>query len=428
MKEIVLEYQLGLAVRSWLSKTFKGKVAPAKIPNAYNYNTSFSEEEIAVAMEKMTTLDLKDANESTINQLAMFPNLKYLSLVSSGMSKLSQESIEKLAALPNLMDVSIKGYSSFTTFDISMFPKLESVILVNNQDLETIRNLSTDLFNIECYGNRKLKNIRDVAYTALEIAKNDGRAVIDVCYAPLIFKKMEQYSTQFNNEDQYLENSLVFGDVIHSYDQTGNLGDATELKHGFNQIKLLNEKVQKISAAIIKPTDTTEEKFSALYGWICKNIQYDFSALENPALRHTIGSLNIEGKKINITEGLAKGTNSFVNGILYGECVCEGYAKALHYMCNYHNIKTSLVHCEIHSEGKKPEYHAILRYDEPPVRFCDPTWDAGAYQRGDRSLKYFMRTEEEIGKTHSRLTTFKDVRQTNSNIDRESLTRRAFDC
>ena len=78
MEEIRLNYEVGKFVRQALSKKFKDKPAPPKIPNAYNYNETFSREEI----EAITALEIVDV-EIPLADLSKLPNLKQLSLKSS---------------------------------------------------------------------------------------------------------------------------------------------------------------------------------------------------------------------------------------------------------------------------------------------------------------------------------------------------------
>ena len=421
MKEIVLDFQLGCAVRSFLDKKFKGKQSPPKVPNAYNYNTSFSEEELA----EVTMLDVKNLDSISVEQLSKLPNLKYLSITTDKGQTLSDHDILFLSKLQNLAELSIKGYSGFKTIDVSKFKNLQSLIAVNNPDLETILNIPNYLDCFECFGNRKLKNFREVAYSALEIAENDGRVTIDVCYAPIIFKKIEQYKSLSTYAKEILPNSLSFGDVVLAHGKFAT--QSNELKHSFNQIKSLNDKVKKISEKVLRPQDSPEEKFSALYGWVCKNIKYDYDALKTNTRRHSIGTIKMGNKETQVYDGLSNGTNSFVNGFIYGECVCEGYAKALHYLCNYNDIKTSLVLCEIPRADQSIGLHSILQYDEGPVRLCDPTWDAGRVQRGDLSLPYFMLTEEEMSKDHKKIQPDKIVYSKNLNIDKQLLAKRVLE-
>ena len=90
MNSVDLDLKLGTAVRSFLDKKFKGKNAPPKVPNAYNYNQTFSQEEL----EAVTDLQLLDFQN--FSELSLFPNLKNLTISTSKNLELSEQDIETL--------------------------------------------------------------------------------------------------------------------------------------------------------------------------------------------------------------------------------------------------------------------------------------------------------------------------------------------
>lgn len=44
--------------------------------------------------------------------------------------------------------------------------------------------------------------------------------------------------------------------------------------------------------------------------------------------------------------------------------------------------------------------HSILYIDDFYRQYCDPCWDASRWQRGDKKLPFYLRTKEDISKTH----------------------------
>lgn len=417
MEEIRLNYELGKHVRAALTKEFKNKPAPPKVPNAYNYNESFSREEL----EAITSLEIVDG--AYISDLAKLPNLKQLCLKSSPTSSntLTEKDIKILQSLP-LEVLEIDGYNGLSTFDfIDFSAKLWSVSLTNCLDLTTVTNIPRDLSSFRCIGNHNLKNIYSIVSESLEALSSDISHIsnwdLDVIFAPEFFKQFDQKQKRFSQSDlDAITNTLQFGEEI-----TRRI-----YIHSFAQIKKLQDRVAEISQSIIPQDATDLEKFSILYKWICQNIKYDYAGLNSTSRRHTIDSFSLEGNKINLTSGEKCGTNNYLNGIMFSSCVCEGFSKTLQYMCAYNGLKTNLVLCHTGEDSNIKYDHSIMQYEDgPQTFFCDITWDAGRYQNGLKDFKYFMLSEEDMAKDHKTIKTLSNRNQktdkTISNDIKQSL-------
>ena len=102
---------------------------------------------------------------------------------------------------------------------------------------------------------------------------------------------------------------------------------------------------------------------------------------------------------------------------MYNSCVCEGYTRAMQYMLKLKGIKTANVDCiagkdNLHISDKdndnefivfnydsKSEFHSICRIDtDGGCYYCDPCWNAGLFQAGDKSFPYLLLTKEQISK------------------------------
>lgn len=404
MEEIRLNYEIGKFVRQALSKKFKDKPAPPKIPNAYNYNETFSKEEI----EAITSLEVFDV-EITLADLTKLPNLKQLSLKSSQNSSntLTEDNIKILQNLP-LEVLEIDGYNGLSTFDfIDYSEKLWSVSLTNCLDLTTIKNIPCDLSSFRCIGNHNLKNIYSIVGETLEAFASNITNIsdwdLDVSFAPELFKQLSQKQKRYTKSDlDVIAQTLKFGEEI----------SRRIYIHNFGQIKTLQDKVAKISQDIIPQNATDLEKFSILYKWICENIKYDYAGLESSYRRHKSESFVVEGKPMNLAIGEKFGTNNYLNGILFGTCVCEGFSKTLQYMSIYNGLKTNLVLCHA---GENPDIkydHSIMQYEDgAQTFFCDITWDASRYQKGLKDFKYFMLSEEDMSIDHKDIKTLSNRKQ-----------------
>lgn len=388
MNSIDLDLKLGTVVRRYLDKKFKDKNTPPKVPDAYNYNQTFSQEELA-AVTDLQLVDFQDFSE-----LSLFPNLKNLTISTSKTLKLSEQDLEVFKNITTLESLSINGYGGFKTIDCLDFsPKLYSLSLTNCPELEKVENLNANIDFFKCVGNYAIKNVQEIVFNTIHSRDFITDYVLDVSYAPAFFKRLKSLEGHIKPEAlELMKLNIRFGEEISS----------KIFVHDFNVVNAIHKKAEEISSKIISPQDDELTKFSNLYLWVCKNVQYDFDGLEHS---HRMASSN------GLTQGERMGTNNYLNGLLYGKCVCEGFSKTLQYLCAYNNIPTNLVLC--HAGSQHPENvfdHSILQYEEHgQARFCDITWDAMSYQRGQKDFKYFLLSEEEMSKDHKLITSTKPL-------------------
>ncbi len=112
------------------------------------------------------------------------------------------------------------------------------------------------------------------------------------------------------------------------------------------------------------------------------------------------------------------GANGAYNAFTYGTCVCEGYTRAMQYLLRLKGIKSHNVHCisgedKLHMSTDKQEnmykiydlpddgYHSIISIDDVDYLYDDPCWNAGRYQKGDKSMPWTLLTKEEISRDHT---------------------------
>lgn len=112
------------------------------------------------------------------------------------------------------------------------------------------------------------------------------------------------------------------------------------------------------------------------------------------------------------------GANGAYNAFIYGTCVCEGYTRAMQYLLTLKGIKSHNVHCisgedKLHMSTDKQDniykrydlpddgYHSIISIDDIDYLYDDPCWNAGRYQRGDKTMPWTLLTKEEISKDHT---------------------------
>lgn len=389
MNKINLDIQIGTVVRKYLDKKFKGKETPAKIPNAYNYNETFSEEEL----NAVTDLFLNDV--TNLSSLAMLPNLKNLTISTYNNLSLNEENQQILTKIPKLESLSINGYKGIESIDCFVFSeKLYSLSLTNCPDLKYVKNLNGNIDFFKCVGNYSVRNIQDIVFNTIINRDIVSDYVLDVSFAPVFFKNIKAFNKVLTPSSiEQMKLNIRFGEEISRQIHI----------HNYNVINKIQQKAAEISSQVISPKDDNMTKFSNLYLWVCKNVKYDFDGLNNPNRYATENGLS-QGEKL--------GTNNYINGFLLKKCVCEGFSKTLQYLCAYNNIPTSLVLCRAGNddEESKDFNHSILQVeDKGKALYCDITWDAMAYQRGEKDFRYFLLSEEEMGKDHKLITSNKPL-------------------
>ncbi len=392
MYSIDLPYSLGVQLRNILTKTFKGRTdAPAKVVNAYNYNETFSDAEMEWLFENVHSLSIDDPN-----QIKFLKGFKKLNSLSVRNAHFSDSDVDEIAKLGNLEFLNMDNVSGLQTFDVDKFPKLHTLSLTHCPDLKRIANLTPQIETFTCYSNFALQNIHEI--TRQTLAAVYDRACnykLDAIYAPKLFENMKTYP-QFKTFEQDLPLCVSFADEISS---------SFCINNTFNQMKDLQERIEDVSKKILSKGDSDQDKFVKIYGWICRNIKYDSEASSDKKHRQNSEEFELEGHKVMLA-GREFGANDCLSAIKSGKCVCEGFSKILQYFCLVNGIKTNLVTCYANGGA-----HSIIQYEDTKNQafYCDITWDAQNWQRGDRSLKWFMLSKEDMGKDHTKIVSNKPL-------------------
>ena len=407
--EIKININIGTQIRSQLTKMFKGKKAPPKVANAYNYNESFTQEELD-AIKTLVIYNIEDFKE-----LNLLPNLEDLSIISTNDKSISNETIENFGKLKNLKSLKIKGCRGFDTLNINdLSIRLQELEIISCHDLCEIIGLNKDIVTFTCVDNTNLRNKSDIALKSVRFASSTENYKLDITYAPIIFDYLSHKSEQAQKDLEYfLSLNLKFGEVLSRHE---------EKSYSFGMIKTINKKAQQISDENIKPNQNTTQKFASLYNWICKNVKYDHEAWKkykegDKLYHHSTGLRGAEGNEM--------GTNSSLNAFLINTCVCEGYSRALQYLCELNHIKSNIVNCHVPDEedlkdekNKTRINHAMILVNfGDKAYYCDPTWDADNYHRLKKKGKedefkfdFFFRSKEEMEQLdHSCITSYKDI-------------------
>jgi len=67
-------------------------------------------------------------------------------------------------------------------------------------------------------------------------------------------------------------------------------------------------------------------------------------------------------------------------------------------------------------------YHSIICIEDEMGLYCDPCWDASAYQRGNKSLPYCLLNKKEISKTHTLSFSERRIANEHITVSRNAIT------
>lgn len=132
------------------------------------------------------------------------------------------------------------------------------------------------------------------------------------------------------------------------------------------------------------------------------------------------------------------GANGAYNAFIYGTCVCEGYTRAMQYLLRLKGIKSHNVHCiagedKLHMSTDKQDdiykkydlpndgYHSIISIDDINYLYDDPCWNAGRYQKGNKSMPWTLLTKEEISKDHTLSFNERNINNNTLNVPRSAI-------
>lgn len=137
------------------------------------------------------------------------------------------------------------------------------------------------------------------------------------------------------------------------------------------------EKINEITRPILENSFNNIEKEKILYDYITQNVKYDNSATADYE------------------------NHSIVGPLLNNSSVCEGYAKALKYLCDAVGIPCIIISGSRNSPNDKYEPHAwnIVKINKKCYH-VDSTWDSIVNSDNSDFYDYFNVSDETIKKDH----------------------------
>ena len=388
-------------------------------------------------LELIEKLDFVNPARGEIAGIELLPNLRSLVIKSGGNTAYMQD--KNIASIDdkdsaciykckNLENLSIENQAKLSFIDVSQMKKLHSFSAKRNSRLEEISGLdqTTELWQLDCYGNESLIQISDLNRIIMQ-----NEELTDLNLDVLLFPDAMGFDIRSGEINQ--DTSKRFKDMNISWHEI--LSNGKSIKINNYQMMQMHKKACK---ALEDYVPKHCENCTAVIGieqYLAENVKYDYASLKT---NHS-HSYNLKNDDLPaIVTGPVGGANGAYNAFIYGTCVCEGYTRAMQYLLRLKGIKSHNVHC-ISGEDKLgmstdkqddmykiydlPDdgYHSIISIDDVYCLYDDPCWNAGRYQRGDKSMPWILLTKEEISRDHTLSFNERNIDNNTLNVPRNAI-------
>ncbi len=372
---ITLPWRFGGTIRDSINEYRKKNNLPepeeVKKLGPYRIRDTFLKEELGLVRELYI-------DESSLDYVDLFPNVT--SITFNGFGVKSEDFRNILAKYPNLENLTIKCQDNISALDLSNLKKLQKLELISNNRLGSVLGLEelkalkefTFYDNIVFHQEGKLCNFAD------NLLQKGAKCNLDVLYMPT----MQKLGIDISNAN-WCE-SIGLGII------------ADKIQYTTSEIEPAVKKAKEVVAEYITEQDTDMQKFAIMYHWMCKNIKYDYGALESKNTRQ------VNGQRI----GKTGGANGTANGLIYGHCVCEGYSKSMQMLLKLCNIPSFDISCVVEEkdlpsmnfDGKRRVHegdHSILKVNiDGSCYYSDVTNDASRYQNNMKRNAFLLSKED----------------------------------
>lgn len=368
----------------------------------------FTKEELAM----VKSISLSDASMG-IKGISNLVNLESLTITTSQRTaytprnqliSIEDRDIYEIEKLSKLKHLEITNQRLITSIDITNFPNLQTLTLTRNENLEAIYGLSQNrsLYGLTIYDSNNLQRIADLD-KFIEQNKNLEDLNLDVLMYPWAIGFNPRTNAVNQNALDKITNDLPYA----TWTETITRRDIKINNHQMAEMhKIALDAVNKYCPRNVSDIET----IAGVDRWLSRNVTYNHDAL---GTRHRAQSKN------GLIQGPIGGVNGAYNAFKYKSCVCEGYTRAMQYMLGLRGITTSNTHCiaekdTLHLSEKENDtpyrfvqlprdgYHSICRVErEGGIYYCDPCWNAGRYQSGDKSAPWLLLSKEQISEDHT---------------------------
>lgn len=410
MELIKLPSPLGLKVNDVLKE--KIQFTPRQNKTGL-LSCEFTKDELAL----IDRLKFNNPVHDSLKGIDLLPNLKSLTIKSVGNSSYRQDkhiaSISDkdgscIAKCKTLEYLSIENQAKLSFIDVSNMKKLHSFSVNRNAQLDEIFGLDSieELWQIDCIGNESLtriENLNSIIMNNPELTELN----LDV----LLYPDAIGYDakTRSVNEDTIKR----FEEINTSWQEI--LSSGRNIKINNTQMMSMHQKAMSALEEYVPKYCDKRTTVIGIEQYLAENVKYDNEALKNG---HSHSSSSKSDSLPSITIGPRGGANGAYNAFTYNTCVCEGYTRAMQYLLRLKEIKSHNVHCisgedKLHMSTDNGDdkykifdlpddgYHSIISIDDVNCLYDDPCWNAGRYQRGDKTMPWTLLTKEEISRDHT---------------------------
>lgn len=427
---IKLPLSLGLKINGIL----KEKIGFIPRENKIGIMTfEFTREEL----ELIDKLNFENPVRGEIEGVELLPNLKTLVIKSQGNTAYKQD--KNIASITdkdssciykckNLENLTIENQAKLSYLDVSQMKKLHFLSVNRNSRLEEISGLedTTELWQLDCYGNESLMQIGDLNKTIMQNEK-----LTDLNLDVLLFPDVLSYD---------IKSGELNKDIIKRFDDM-NISWKEILSSGKN-IKINNYQMMNMHKKACQALEEYVPKYCenrttviGIEQYLAENVKYDYGALKT---NHSHSYDSKDDDLPAIVTGPLGGANGAYNAFTYSTCVCEGYTRAMQYLLKLKGIKSHNVHCisgedKLHMSTDKQDdmykiydlpddgYHSIISIDDVDCLYDDPCWNAGRYQRGDKSMPWTLLTKDEISRDHTLSFNERNIDNNTLNVPRNEI-------
>ncbi len=429
-EKIKLPVSLGLAV----SKALKEEMGIQTNMNQYGLlSFAFMPEDL----ELIKKIEISNIKKESLKKIEHLKNLEILIIsnehddIEGGETKSVKKSEETheseeysiedrdfmdIAKCEKLKKLVIKAQNKLKKIDLNYFENLEYVELRCNKNLEfieagrNVKNLKTFI----CCDNEKIKNTEEIG-RIIERNTKLSQLEIDVMNFPDAIK-YDYHSGEYDCDIvQRIKNiPVVKFEECFEADRTINLN----LDNMIN----MHNKACKILHLYVQDTANKKDLIVGIENYLAKNVVYDEEAGQHvhvDMIRKMCDSDEQMQKLYRFFKSPTHGASGAYNAIMFNQCICEGYTRAMQYLLKLKGIKSHDVYCLPKIKQKSffntaeenaaageyeiafdDEYHSILCIDDYNLLYADPCLDAKFYRKGDKTLPFVLKTKEEIEQTH----------------------------
>ena len=368
-------------------------------------------------LELIEKLKFENPVRGDIEGIELLPNLRSLIIKSYGNTTYRQDkyiaSIEDkdsscLSKCKNLENLTIENQAKLSFIDVSQMKNLHFFSAIGNSRLEEISGLeqTTKLWRLDCYGNESMMQMGDLNSIIMQ-----NEELTDLNLDVLLFPDAIGFDIR---SGEINENTLKkFEDMNISWHEILSSGKSIKINN--YQMMQMHQKACKALEDYVPKHCENRTAVIGIEQYLAENVEYDYESLTH-GHSHTYDSKADDLPAI--VSGPIVGANGAYNAFIYGTCVCEGYTRAMQYLLRLKGIKSHNVHCisgedKLHMSTDKQDdiykiydlpddgRHSIISIDDVYCLYDDPCWNAGRYQKGDKSMPWTLLTKEEISRDHT---------------------------